>query len=241
MPSSGDAVVALGALLTSTEARLIADALDDGDTVTSAFDVVDGERRSQALTLVDGSGLRAAGDALVTLLRGIQGARSHTTRVDTLWTMPGPFAQAGALTSSLVTLVDGARSSVVCSTFNFQRSSGMWSALHEAANRPGVAVRVYVDAQANANGSGPAPADVAAWLTPGIVFRTRPVDGKPVRNHAKFLSIDHRFVVITSANFSWSAEHGNVELGVRIDDPTLADRIERELRAAEQRLYAAVQ
>ncbi|MGO4470718.1 phospholipase D-like domain-containing protein [Arthrobacter sp. M-10] len=69
------------------------------------------------------------------------------------------------------------------------------------------------------------------------MLQTKRFDGKPVRNQAKFVSIDHRFLVITSANFSWSAEYGNVELGVVIDDGQLAERIEGELRAAEPYFY----
>ncbi|MGL3804613.1 phospholipase D-like domain-containing protein [Paeniglutamicibacter sp. R2-26] len=87
------------------------------------------------------------------------------------------------------------------------------------------------------SGTVQSPADVAGWLAPGTVLQTKRFDGKPVRNHAKFVSVDHRFVVITSANFSWSAENGNIELGVVIDDGHLAERIESELLAAEHYLY----
>lgn len=66
------------------------------------------------------------------------------------------------------------------------------------------------------------------------------VDGALVRNHAKFLAIDHRFLLITSANFSWSAEYGNVELGIAIDDPNLTEAVEREMRRAEGSLYDPV-
>ncbi|MFC8943695.1 phospholipase D-like domain-containing protein, partial [Streptomyces griseoincarnatus] len=109
-----------------------------------------------------------------------------------------------------------------------------------ASRRPGGGVRVYVAAGASAGGSGPSAGEVAEWLAPGEAFRTRDFDGRPVRNHAKFLSVDHRFVVVTSANFSWSAEYGNIELGVRIDDPSLADRVEREMRDAEDVLYEPI-
>lgn len=113
----------------------------------------------------------------------------------------------------------------------------MWTALSTAAQRDGVSVRVYIDAEANNGGHGPSPGDVAGWLASGTVLQTKRFDGKPVRNHAKFMSVDHRFVVITSANFSWSAENGNIELGVVIDDGHLAERIESELLAAEPYLY----
>lgn len=116
----------------------------------------------------------------------------------------------------------------------------MWGALREAANRPGILVRTYIDAEANSGKQGPSSMEVAEWLSPGIVLQTKHFNGRPVRNHAKFISVDHRFVVITSANFSWSAEFGNVELGVRLDDELLAQRIESEMGLAEQLLYERV-
>ena len=61
-----------------------------------------------------------------------------------------------------------------------------------------------------------------------------------LRNHAKFLAVDHRFLLVTSANFSWSAEQGNIEFGVLIDNPNMTEAVERELREAENALYEQV-
>jgi phosphatidylserine/phosphatidylglycerophosphate/cardiolipin synthase-like enzyme len=72
-------------------------------------------------------------------------------------------------------------------------------------------------------------------------MRTRAFDGRYVRNHAKFLIVDHRFLVTTSANFSWSAEWDNVEFGLWIDDVILAESVERELRRVEDRLFERVE
>ena len=227
----------LGALLTGTEAALVASALEDGLSLTSAVGVIDPAKKARITEIATAAGLKFEGDLLAAVLRGVEGAHSTARTVDTIWTMPGHVARAGGLTTSLVSLVDHARHSVVCSTFNFQKTSGMWKALRDAATRPGVTVRVYIDAEANVGGYGPSAAETAAWLAPGVVLQTRPFEGKPVRNHAKFLSVDHRFVVVTSANFSWSAEYGNVELGVRIDDPNLAERIEDEMIDTEKHLY----
>lgn len=77
-------------------------------------------------------------------------------------------------------------------------------------------------------------------LRPGTVLRTKEFDRGYVRNHAKFLAIDHRFLLVTSANFSWSAEHGNVEFGVFIDNSNLTEAVEREMRRAEDLLYECV-
>jgi phosphatidylserine/phosphatidylglycerophosphate/cardiolipin synthase-like enzyme len=183
------------------------------------------------------------GDQVVAVLRAVEGARSGTTTLDPLWTMPGHLAQAGPLTSSVTHLVDNARQSVTCSTFNFQRTSGLWIALRQAAQRREITVRVYVDANAadqDSRTGSPTTSEVAAHLRPAIVLRTKKFDGSHVRNHAKFLAVDHRFLLVTSANFSWSAEHGNIEFGVFIDNPNLTEAVERELLRAEDSLYECV-
>ena len=69
--------------------------------------------------------------------------------------------------------------------------------------------RVYVDtrpARATENWRPPSTEEIAEWLRPAAVFRTVEFDGHLVRNHAKFLVIDHRFLLGTSDNFSHSAE-----------------------------------
>ena len=39
------------------------------------------------------------------------------------------------------------------------------------------------------------------------------VDGGTVVSHTKFIIVDHEVVLLTSANFSYSAENRNVEFG----------------------------
>lgn len=240
MDSSNDPARRLGALLTGSEAKEIADHLVDDDTLTASLRAVSPGRRAEVRSLL--SGIDRA--AIITVLRAIEGARSAPTTVDPLWTMPGHLAQHGRLTQSVTYLVDHARYSVVCSTFNFQRSSGLWKALRRAAQRPEITMKVYVDTNA-ADGSGqrdwsPTTEEVAEHLRPALVLRTRPFEGRRVRNHSKFLSIDHRFLLVTSANFSWSAENTNLEFGVLIDNPNLAEAIERELREAEDFIFERV-
>jgi phosphatidylserine/phosphatidylglycerophosphate/cardiolipin synthase-like enzyme len=81
---------------------------------------------------------------------------------------------------------------------------------------------------------------VAAHLAPAEVWRTKEFDGGYVRNHAKFLAVDHHLLLVTSANFSWSAENNNVEFGVLIDNASLTEAVERELREVEGTLYEQV-
>jgi phosphatidylserine/phosphatidylglycerophosphate/cardiolipin synthase-like enzyme len=55
-----------------------------------------------------------------------------------------------------------------------------------------------------------------------------------------FLVVDHRFLLVTSANFSWSAENGNIEFGVLHNNRNLAESVEREMRHAEDALFEMV-
>jgi PLD-like domain len=233
----------LGALLTATEARGIADHLADGDTLSVALRVVSPAHRAEVRTLLETVAVAESTAGVACTLYAIEGARSTVTHLEPLWTMPGHLAQGGPLTSSAPHLVDNARTSVTCSTYNFQKSSAMWDALARAAARPEMALRVYVDTHAadlEPNGWTPTTTELAAHLYPAVVLRTKFFDGGYVRSHAKFLAVDHRFLLVTSANFSWSAEQGNIEFGVLIDNTNLTEAVERELRDAEDALYERV-
>jgi hypothetical protein len=166
----------LGQFLTGTEAKEIADRLSDGDTLTAALRAVSPGRRAELRSLL-GQGDRGQ---LVAVLRAVEGARSITKALDSIWTMPGHLAQGGPLTSSATHLVGNARQSVTCSTFNFQRSSGLWAALRDAARRPEIAVRVYVDTRAADREHkcwSPTTSELATHLHPGTVLRTMKYDG----------------------------------------------------------------
>jgi hypothetical protein len=233
----------LGLFLTRTEAREIASHLSDGDTVTAALRVVAPDRRAEVRVLLEAVGACSDHGAVIAVLRAIEGARSAPTTVDPLWTMPGHLAQHGRLTHSVTYLVDGARHSIICSTFNFQRSSGLWKALRQAAQRPEINMRIYLDTNAADKKQrpwSPTTTEVAAHLRPATVLRTKQFDGRPTRNHSKFISIDHRFLLVTSANFSWSAENGNLELGVLIDNANLAEAVEHEMRQVEDFVFERV-
>ena len=233
----------LGLFLTGTEAREIASHLADGDTLTAALRVVSPGRRAEVRTLLESLGASGDRGVVAAVLRAIEGARSAPTTVDPLWTMPGHLAQHGRLTHSVTYLVDSARHSVICSTFNFQRSSGLWKALRQAAQRPEITMRIYLDTNAadqRQKAWSPTTAEVAAHLCPAVVLRTKQFDGRPTRNHSKFICVDHRFLLVTSANFSWSAENGNLELGVLIDNANLAEAVEHEMRQVEDLVFERV-
>lgn len=241
MPFPAEAMARLGALLTGTQAEAMAERLESGWSLTDSLGVVPTGQRRDVRQAISAAELGTQLATLAAVCRAIHGARSGGTTLEPAWTLPGHLAQTGPLTSSASVLVARATTSITCSTFNFQRTSGLWAALHEAAQRLRSAVRVYIDTAASGPGAAPTAGEIAAHLHPGQVSRTVRLDGRLVRNHAKFLVVDHRFVVIGSANFSMAAEQHNVELGVRVDDRSLAESVERQLRAVESTLYERVQ
>lgn len=235
----------LAAYLTGLEAKEIADRLEDDATLTGALQAVAVGRRGAVRELLGRAGLGVGcREVTVAVLRAVEGAHGHQMRITPVWTTPGDLAQYGHLTTAVRHYVDGARESVVCATFNFQRSSALWQALASAAARPELAVRIYLDTAAADDEPAtwkPTTVEVARAMRGAAVWRTRRVDDGLVRSHAKFIAVDHQFLVVTSANFSQSAEQRNVELGLVVADSILTQRVEREIGDLEKPLYERVQ
>jgi len=230
------ALGALGAELTAVEAAALAERFAGGFSFGKALQSVSGTRRDRVRILLLEAGL--TGDATtVAVLRAIEGANRRTTTVEPVWTLPGNRADFGRLTSSVADLVLSARTSVTCTTYNFEESSSLWEGLREVSTRPGVAVTVYVDAKACAKRT---PQAIAAQLPGARVLASRTLDGRHVRSHAKIVCVDHRFLVVSSANLSASGELYNVELGLRVDDPALAQLVEKQLVDIEKDCYDVV-
>lgn len=237
------AIARIGRYLTRGEAETLADRLASGESIIAASKIMTASRRQEFRDLVKVGGL-SAGSEMINILRAVAGAKSRPTMITPLWTMPGALAQSGPLTTSILDLIRDARMSITCATYNFQESSQFWDGLRDAAGRPEISLKVYVDREASTPKAGglktPTAAEVATHLHPGRLLRTRVVNGKAVRSHAKFLAVDHRFLVVTSANFSWSAEHKNVEFGVLIDNAGLTESVEHEMANSEGSIYEVV-
>ena len=266
MPShAAEPLRALGAFLTGTEAEGIATRLAAGATLSQALVVVPAARRMRARDLLEAAGLGSrTREHSVAVLVAVAGAASRMRDAEPVWTAPAGLLGLGALTGDVFGMVGSVMTSVVCATYNLQPTSALWKALVALVReRPGVAVRLYLDSQA-ADGPFHRPegqrgrrweqdryrhgrsrldtGEIARRLRGAVVMRTRAPedDGRAVTSHAKFLSVDHRFLLVGSANFSYSAEERNVELGLRLDDPALAASVEKQMRDLEANVYEQV-
>ncbi len=231
MPS--DPVEALAGFLTAAEATGIAAVLAGGQHTAHALREVNASRRERVKQLLLDAGLGHADlDRSLAVLRAVAAAKAVRREVTPVWTMPGNEATVGHLTGEFHRLVSAARQSVTCATYNFEPTSQMWTVLREASEQPGVVVTVYVD------GNKADAVKVKAQLPQATVYRSSTLpDGRQIVSHAKFVIIDHALLLLTSANFSFSAENRNIELGLHIHDPALAESIETTMASKHGTLY----
>lgn len=233
---SDDPLKQLGEYLTATEAESLAVLIDAGEHIAHALGSVGLSRREMVANLLKAAGIGHADAALsVAVLRGIAGAKSGLRDLVPVWTMPGNEANTGHLTSQFHDIVAAARVSVTCATYNFSPTSNMWDALKTASEEPDVVVCVYVDAHKGD------PQGVKARIPHATVYRSAILgDGHDVVSHSKFIVIDHEVVLLTSANFSYSAENRNIEFGLLIRDSGLARSIESTMTSKRGSLYSCV-
>lgn len=234
MPS--DPFAELGRFLTASEAESLAVQFEAGKHIVKALAVVNAVRRDEVKQLMAAAGLsHADAERAAVVLRVIAGAKSIDRDLTPVWTMPGNEAKTGHLTGEFHRLVREARQSVVCATYNFEPTSHMWKVLRDASEQPGVVVTIYID-------GGKADAvKVKSQLAKATIYQSAKLpSGKPIVSHAKFVIIDHEVLLLTSANFSFSAENRNVEFGVLIRDSALAASVESTMTSKHGKLYDLV-
>jgi phosphatidylserine/phosphatidylglycerophosphate/cardiolipin synthase-like enzyme len=230
---ASDPLADLGSFLTATEAERLALQIETGQHTIAALSDIAVARREAVKRLLSTAGLGHTDPArTVSVLRAITGAKSVLRELTPVWTMPGNEANTGRLTGEFHRIVRAARQSVTAATYNFHDSSQMWNALKEASEQPGMVVIVYVDAdKADAD-------NVKAQLPRATVYRSAELPtGKRVVSHAKFIVVDHELLLITSANFSYSAENRNVEFGLLVRDSALAESVEATMTSKHGSLY----
>ncbi|WP_347345747.1 DISARM system phospholipase D-like protein DrmC [Microbacterium sp.] len=234
---ASDPLAELGSFLTATEAERLALQFDAGTPPSIAVREIALARRGTVKRLLAAAQMGPSDcDLIVSVLRAIAGAKSVRRELTPVWTMPGNEANIGHLTGEFHRIVGAARLSVTAATYNFQDTSQMWKTLKEASEQPGVAVTVYVD------GKVADAVNVKAQLPRATVYRSAVLpNGKPVVSHAKFIIVDHELLLITSANFSYSAENRNVEFGILAHDSAFAESVEAAMMSKHGSLYELVQ
>ena len=180
--------------------------------------------QAEALSSLGREGARAL------LAAVLKERNSHNRRPELVWTGP-ETKQSGARDTAVVLsdLFSSARQSVLVAGFVFDHGETLLRALHEAMVR-GVSCSVFADGEAardfrrdNWPFGPPFPQ----------VYRFVPAVGVFASLHAKCVVVDHRYVFVTSANFTDRGQTRNIEVGVLLDDEPLAAVLETQFSPAQ--------
>ena len=122
-------------------------------------------------------------------------------------------SEDGALEQAIIPLVNSAQSSIRFLAFSFTDyplANAMITRLRNGVNVAGVYERVGSDTEAS---------EFKTLFCAGVPVRK---DGNPSFMHNKIIVVDERYVVTGSMNYSTSAEEGNDENVIILDNPDIA-------------------
>jgi phosphatidylserine/phosphatidylglycerophosphate/cardiolipin synthase-like enzyme len=195
------------------------------------------------LEVLDGLGRKGVVAALRVALAEREGAPK--TALELVWT--GPEARvSGARDTAVVVrqLFEHAERTVIVGGYAFDHGAEILRPLHEAMAVRGVEASMFVNLEGRARTAIEVDRAVAAavedFLTenwpfgepvPELYYDPRSVTkGAGASMHAKFVVVDDRLTLITSANFTGRGQTRNVEAGVLIDDGAFAVRLLEQWR-----------
>lgn len=148
--------------------------------------------------------------------------------LEAVWTSPSVPGVEGRTTLAVAELVNEAHATVYAATFSASWGSAYVTTLANAVVR-GVKVTVIVDRKMQKD-----TGDKLVAQLPGARLWTYALTDDstyPPRQHAKFVVVDERTALVTSANFSDAASKRNLECGLLTRDASVARGIKTHLDA----------
>lgn len=218
----------LSTLLSPTELSRVADGLRIDGGARRAARTVSGEKRGECVALLVGAldQFSDAGLLAATLSTIAAAAARHPSPPTLVWSGPHLPGDSVRTTEAIVRLIDEAEESVLASTYSATVDGAFVTALRRAADRK-LQITVIADV-AKLGGTARA---IATAIPRATLLGYHHSSGQwHGVQHSKFLVIDGRATLVTSANLSTQAVEMNLEAGVLIeDDPTFASQIARRV------------
>lgn len=191
------------------------------------------------------AGLGRDGVVAALLVALAERKREPRTTLELVWT--GPEARiSGARDTAVVVrqLFEHADRSVLVGGYAFDHGAEILRPLHEAMVTRAVTATLFVNLEGRARTAIEADRVVAAAVddflaenwpfgepVPELYYDPRSVEqAAHASMHAKFVVVDDRLTLITSANFTGRGQTRNVEAGVLIDDADFAVRVLEQWR-----------
>jgi len=218
----------LSALLSPTELGRVADGLRIDGAARRAARTVSGEKRGECVALLEDV-LDAFGDAgllAATLTTIAVAAARHPSPPVLVWSGPQLPGDSVRTTEAIVRLIDEAEESVLASTYSATVDGAFVTALRRAAERK-LQITVIADVAKLGDIARAIATAIPRATLLGYHYSAGHWSGV---QHSKFLVIDGRTSLVTSANLSTQAVEMNLEAGVLIqDDPGFASQIVRRV------------
>jgi phosphatidylserine/phosphatidylglycerophosphate/cardiolipin synthase-like enzyme len=171
--------------------------------------------------------------------------RAQRPPLELVWTGPATVAPHARDTAVVLgELFRRAQRRVLVAGYRFTQGGTILKPLHEALGR-GVEARLVLDLEEKAPSEAAIPIHAAACVRaflrdnwpfgppyPDFFYdlETARADSHAIL-HAKCAVADGRHALVTSANFTGSGQHRNIEVGVLIDDVAFAGRLEGQWNA----------
>lgn len=216
-----DALIQLARALTGSQATSIAASLEiDGRLDRAASFLPDSSLAAAELL---GQAMSLLGDPalLASVLRGYAAAAGRAPAPPrAVWSGPSFPGDGDHTTAAVAHLVDEAKEDVLASTYSASIGSPFVEALWRAIAR-GVSVTLVLEASKMESTA----AKLEAKLEGARFLKYVPPEGKYGLQHSKVVVVDSTLALVTSANFSNAAAHGNLEAGVLIRDPLFASKL----------------
>jgi phosphatidylserine/phosphatidylglycerophosphate/cardiolipin synthase-like enzyme len=124
---------------------------------------------------------------------------------------------------------------VTCATYNFETTSKMWTVLSRLAKNTGTS-----SSPSTSTATRRMPRSRGNCRVPPSTVRVTCRWQAHVVSHAKFIVVDHTVLLLTSANFSFSAENRTSSSACWIHDPALAASVEETMETKQHTLYELV-
>lgn len=192
-----------------------------------------------------------AAEGVTALLSAVlEERRGRAPATEIVWTGPEPVAATSRDTAAVVAgMFRDAHSEVLVSVFALDVAKdpahALFAPLHATMSARSIQVSIFFDVERCADAADVSRTEAASGAPflklywpfdppyPALYFDPRSLEaGPPSSMHAKVVVADRRFVLVGSANLTDRGQTRNVELGVRLDDPSLGQRIAEQWMGA---------
>ncbi|GGI86810.1 DISARM system phospholipase D-like protein DrmC [Pseudarthrobacter scleromae] len=225
-----DALLQLAQALSASQATSIAASLEiDGRLDRAASFLPDSSRATVELL---GQALSVLGDSalLASVLRGYAtAARRAPAPPRAVWSGPSFPGDGDHTTAAVAHLIDEAKEDVLASTYSASIGSPFVEALWRAIAR-GVSVTLVLEKSKMEDTA----TKLQATLEGARFLQYVPPAGRYGVQHSKVVIVDSTLALVTSANFSNAAAHGNLEAGVLIRDPLFASKLRQRFASLQK-------